>query len=200
LAATVPCRARHPADTRPCTLPPAVGIRARHRPNRRDLHSSRRSARHRPPVPAERSAARLAHQSGGLGVPSSNLGAPTNKIKDLFLILRVSARSVAWQIAVRPLSPGPRPLAGAKRPPASGPSADWRRRRSIAKKRPAPPARRRGESEAARRLDWSLPRRGLAERVKRRDMDRCAALLETVGEFVPGYAPGHQRLKIIFAY
>ena len=27
----------------------------------------------------ERSAARLAHQSGGLGVPSSNLGAPTNK-------------------------------------------------------------------------------------------------------------------------
>src|SRR5258705_13860428 len=32
---------------------------------------------------AERSAARLAHQSGGLGVPSSNLGAPTNKIKDL---------------------------------------------------------------------------------------------------------------------
>src|ERR1700730_15326005 len=33
--------------------------------------------RHRPLVPAERSAARLAHQSGGLGVPSSNLGAPT---------------------------------------------------------------------------------------------------------------------------
>src|SRR6185503_4289576 len=31
-------------------------------------------------APAERSAARLAHQSGGLGVPSSNLGAPTNKI------------------------------------------------------------------------------------------------------------------------
>src|SRR6204780_546867 len=28
---------------------------------------------------SERSAARLAHQSGGLGVPSSNLGAPTNK-------------------------------------------------------------------------------------------------------------------------
>jgi hypothetical protein len=27
---------------------------------------------------AERSAARLAHQSGGLGVPSSNLGAPTS--------------------------------------------------------------------------------------------------------------------------
>jgi hypothetical protein len=34
--------------------------------------------RNRPLVPAERSAARLAHQSGGLGVPSSNLGAPTN--------------------------------------------------------------------------------------------------------------------------
>ncbi len=32
---------------------------------------------------AERSAARLAHQSGGLGVPSSNLGAPTSKIKYL---------------------------------------------------------------------------------------------------------------------
>src|SRR5712691_4862322 len=32
---------------------------------------------------AERSAARLAHQSGGLGAPSSNLGAPTNKIKYL---------------------------------------------------------------------------------------------------------------------
>jgi hypothetical protein len=32
---------------------------------------------------SERSAARLAHQSGGLGVPSSNLGAPTSKIKGL---------------------------------------------------------------------------------------------------------------------
>src|ERR1700722_3723029 len=29
---------------------------------------------------SERSAARLAHQSGGLGVPSSNLGAPTNNL------------------------------------------------------------------------------------------------------------------------
>ena len=29
--------------------------------------------------PSERSAARLAHQSGGLGVPSSNLGAPTTQ-------------------------------------------------------------------------------------------------------------------------
>ena len=35
------------------------------------------------PRRSERSAARLAHQSGGLGVPSSNLGAPTSKIKDL---------------------------------------------------------------------------------------------------------------------
>ena len=40
---------------------------------------------HRPPPVtivrrrSERSAARLAHQSGGLGVPSSNLGAPTIK-------------------------------------------------------------------------------------------------------------------------
>src|SRR6202041_1961417 len=32
-----------------------------------------------PAAISERSAARLAHQSGGLGVPSSNLGAPTNK-------------------------------------------------------------------------------------------------------------------------
>lgn len=32
---------------------------------------------------SERSAARLAHLSGGQGVPSSNLGAPTNKIKAL---------------------------------------------------------------------------------------------------------------------
>jgi hypothetical protein len=30
---------------------------------------------------AERSAARLAHQSGGLGVPGSNPGAPTKKCK-----------------------------------------------------------------------------------------------------------------------
>src|SRR6185437_10068320 len=32
---------------------------------------------------SERSAAWLAHQSGGLGVASSNLAAPTNKINDL---------------------------------------------------------------------------------------------------------------------
>ena len=39
----------------------------------------------RPPLPsAERSAARLAHQSGGLGVPSSNLGAPTKSNHPLF--------------------------------------------------------------------------------------------------------------------
>ena len=30
-----------------------------------------------------RTCAAIATQSGGLGVPSSNLGAPTNKIKDL---------------------------------------------------------------------------------------------------------------------
>ena len=36
--------------------------------------------------PSERSAARLAHQSGGLGVPSSNLGAPTKKLKYLSAI------------------------------------------------------------------------------------------------------------------
>jgi hypothetical protein len=39
---------------------------------------------------AERSAARLAHQSGGLGVPSSNLGAPTNQINDLSRSSKVS--------------------------------------------------------------------------------------------------------------
>src|SRR5262245_43910440 len=36
---------------------------------------------------SERSAARLAHQSGGLGVPSSNLGAPTNKTPDFIEFL-----------------------------------------------------------------------------------------------------------------
>jgi hypothetical protein len=43
---------------------------------------------------SERSAARLAHQSGGLGVPSSNLGAPTNKIRHFwqFLICFVSQK------------------------------------------------------------------------------------------------------------
>ena len=39
----------------------------------------RKAADYSPAASAERSAARLAHQSGGLGVPSSNLGAPTNK-------------------------------------------------------------------------------------------------------------------------
>jgi hypothetical protein len=38
---------------------------------------------HRPRRTAERSAARLAHQSGGLGVASSNLAAPTKEIKGL---------------------------------------------------------------------------------------------------------------------
>src|ERR1700732_2170485 len=32
---------------------------------------------------SERSAARLAHQSGGLGVPSSNLGAPTRQPSEI---------------------------------------------------------------------------------------------------------------------
>jgi hypothetical protein len=35
---------------------------------------------HYSPPRSERSAARLAHQSGGLGVPSSNLGAPTKNL------------------------------------------------------------------------------------------------------------------------
>src|ERR1700722_4188302 len=37
----------------------------------------RRDGYYSPAAISERSAARLAHQSGGLGVPSSNLGAPT---------------------------------------------------------------------------------------------------------------------------
>jgi hypothetical protein len=41
-----------------------------------------RCASHYSSRPSERSAARLAHQSGGLGVPSSNLGAPTTKTPD----------------------------------------------------------------------------------------------------------------------
>jgi hypothetical protein len=40
------------------------------------------------PAFSERSAARLAHQSGGLGVPSSNLGAPTNATR-IALIRRI---------------------------------------------------------------------------------------------------------------
>jgi hypothetical protein len=47
-----------------------------------------------PLVPAERSAARLAHQSGGLGVPSSNLGAPTIKIRDL----ATASKSETWRL------------------------------------------------------------------------------------------------------
>jgi hypothetical protein len=53
----------------------------RPRPDDPPLHLAPRQRR-RGPL-AERSAARLAHQSGGLGVPGSNPGAPTNKIKDL---------------------------------------------------------------------------------------------------------------------
>src|SRR3977135_3113781 len=52
--------------------------------------------RNRPLVPAERSAARLAHQSGGLGVPSSNLGAPTIRIKGLnWLVPRPSSQKLS---------------------------------------------------------------------------------------------------------
>ena len=65
-------RAGHLPDTaalagfarRPCALRAAPG-------ERRSCAAS-----------AERSAARLAHQSGGLGVPSSNLGAPTSTSRD----------------------------------------------------------------------------------------------------------------------
>jgi hypothetical protein len=51
------------------------------------------TSNHYSPCRSERSAARLAHQSGGLGVPSSNLGAPTRKTS---LIQRLmSTRPVA---------------------------------------------------------------------------------------------------------
>jgi hypothetical protein len=51
-------------------------------PDRLESWIARRSVapttpNHYSPGHSERSAARLAHQSGGLGVPSSNLGAPT---------------------------------------------------------------------------------------------------------------------------
>src|SRR5262245_34852944 len=46
-------------------------------------------------VLAERSAARLAHQSGGLGVPGSNPGAPTNKIRH-FSQLHVPRNSAGY--------------------------------------------------------------------------------------------------------
>src|SRR6476661_4664798 len=48
---------------------------------------------------AERSAARLAHQSGGLGVPSSNLGAPTSfshNINALFAELPTTVIAGLW--------------------------------------------------------------------------------------------------------
>jgi hypothetical protein len=47
--------------------------------DRRPLHASLVRRRASVLGLAERSAARLAHQSGGLGVPGSNPGAPTNK-------------------------------------------------------------------------------------------------------------------------
>ena len=52
----------------------------------------------------ERSAAWLAHQSGGLGVASSNLAAPTNEIKDLDWIGRCLRTASASPV---PQKPGP---------------------------------------------------------------------------------------------
>src|SRR5580692_3834341 len=43
---------------------------------------------------SERSAARLAHQSGGLGVPSSNLGAPTNKTRHFSRFFSAAASQI----------------------------------------------------------------------------------------------------------
>src|SRR3954468_17792842 len=70
---------RGPIALSDATSVQAPGARALHRPVLR----SRRRHRIRSRLLAERSAARLAHQSGGLGVPSSNLGAPTILIKHL---------------------------------------------------------------------------------------------------------------------
>src|SRR3979490_348211 len=60
------------------------------------------SSRLPPPPPltivrrsSERSAARLAHQSGGLGVPSSNLGAPTTQPPEIISKSRVSRSLVS---------------------------------------------------------------------------------------------------------
>jgi hypothetical protein len=55
---------------------------------------------------SERSAARLAHQSGGLGVPGSNPGAPTNRIKNLAQIFnpqssQKSALGRPWEVPGR---------------------------------------------------------------------------------------------------
>jgi hypothetical protein len=56
---------------------------------------------------SERSAARLAHQSGGLGVPSSNLGAPTKLSNKINIILgwHVDVRGLtSYVVAARPAS------------------------------------------------------------------------------------------------
>ncbi len=60
--------------------------------NNAPLRTSRASVFVPRPALAERSAARLAHQSGGLGVPSSNLGAPTNTSKQVGF----AASSTVW--------------------------------------------------------------------------------------------------------
>src|SRR5580692_1560286 len=65
-----------------------------------------------PAAISERSAARLAHQSGGLGVPSSNLGAPTRKILDS---IRFPGGSLAAVGAQKPNEKRQNPPIGGKK-------------------------------------------------------------------------------------
>ncbi len=65
------------ARTRMDSLPRVHGLRVVIGPNLRLRLPRRRSPR------SERSAARLAHQSGGLGVASSNLAAPTKLLRQI---------------------------------------------------------------------------------------------------------------------
>jgi hypothetical protein len=64
-----------------CDIALGAAVR-RGRPNPEAI-ALRKVADYSPAASAERSAARLAHQSGGLGVASSNLAAPTSQIKHL---------------------------------------------------------------------------------------------------------------------
>ncbi len=72
--------------------PAATALSEARRPDPAPLHVRRRQRRR---LSAERSAARLAHQSGGLGVPSSNLGAPTNHL----IRCPAFSRSFRWSLA-----------------------------------------------------------------------------------------------------
>ena len=76
-----------------CDIALGAAVR-RGRPNPEAI-ALRKVADYSPAASAERSAARLAHQSGGLGVASSNLAAPTNKIRHL--CNRLLSRKRPWR-------------------------------------------------------------------------------------------------------